>query len=173
MNPRSQPDGPPAELIDGLAQISFTIIALLSQKAAEHDLSLTQLRVLAILRDREPKMAELAAHLGLDRSSVSGLIDRAARRGLVERHSSSDDGRVVRVRLTTDGHRLARLLTGEIGAQISPMTSALSPASQNQLSTLLTKLLESPGRAWNEGSAWRPGGPAASSAARAANKLAR
>ncbi len=61
---------------------SFAVIAMLTQVAAAHDLSLTQLRVLAILRDREPKMTELADYLGLDRSSVSGLIDRAEAGGL-------------------------------------------------------------------------------------------
>ena len=32
--------------------------------AADHDLSLTQLRVLGILRDRRLKMSELASYLG-------------------------------------------------------------------------------------------------------------
>jgi DNA-binding MarR family transcriptional regulator len=127
-------------------QASFTVIALLSQVAAEHDLSLTQLRVLAILRDREPKMAELATHLGLERSSVSGLIDRAARRGLVRRDTSSDDGRAIRVSLTPDGRRLASLLTNEIGGLIAPMTCSLSSADKKRLSVLLTRLLESPVR---------------------------
>ncbi|MGP0022346.1 MAG: MarR family winged helix-turn-helix transcriptional regulator, partial [Streptosporangiaceae bacterium] len=76
-------DSHSAEMMDSLVRASFTVIALLSRVAAEHDLSLTQLRVLAILRDREPTMAELATYLGLERSSVSGLIDRAVRRGLV------------------------------------------------------------------------------------------
>ena len=64
------------ELMDGLVQVSFAVVATLTQLGAAYDLSLTQLRVLAILRDREPRMAELADHLGLDRSTVSGLIDR-------------------------------------------------------------------------------------------------
>jgi DNA-binding MarR family transcriptional regulator len=127
---------------DSLVRASFTVMALLSQAAAAHDLSLTQLRALAILRDREPKMAELADHLGLDRSSVSGLIDRAARRGLVRRDSSSDDGRAVRVSLTEDGHRLAAVMTDEIGSLIAPVTSRLSTADQNRLGTLLTRLLD-------------------------------
>jgi DNA-binding MarR family transcriptional regulator len=130
-----------SDVMDSLVRASFTVIALLSQAAAAHDLSLTQLRVLAILRDRDPKMAELAAHLGLDRSSVSGLIDRAVRRGLVRRETSSDDGRAVRVSLTPDGQRLASLLTGEIGGLIAPMTSNLSPADQKRLSVLLNRLL--------------------------------
>jgi DNA-binding MarR family transcriptional regulator len=127
---------------DSLVRASFTVMALLSQAAAAHDLSLTQLRALAILRDREPKMAELADHLGLDRSSVSGLIDRAARRGLVRRDSSSDDGRAVRVSLTAEGQVLAAVLTDEIGALIAPMTSRLTTTEQNRLSTLLTRLLD-------------------------------
>lgn len=130
------------DVMDSLVQASFTVVALLSQVAAGHDLSLTQLRVLAILRDREPKMAELATHLGLERSSVSGLIDRAVRRGLVRRDISSDDGRAVRVSLTPDGQRLARLLTEEIGGLITPMTRSLSPADRKRLSTLLNRVLE-------------------------------
>ena len=51
------------DVMDALVQTSFTVMALLSQVAAAHDMSLTQLRVLAILRDRQPRMAELAAHL--------------------------------------------------------------------------------------------------------------
>ena len=130
------------DVMDSLAQASFTVIALLSRAAAEHDLSLTQLRVLAILRDREPTMAELATHLGLERSSVSGLIDRAVRRGLVRRDTSNEDGRAVRVSLTSDGQRFASLLTEEIGDLITPMTRSLSPADQKRLSMLLNKMLE-------------------------------
>ena len=137
----ARPDPVPAEVMDGLAQVSFTVIALLSRAAAEHDLSLTQLRVLAILRDHEPTMAELASHLGLERSSVSGLIDRAARRGLVQRAASAEDGRAVRVSLSPDGHRLAGVLTEEIGQLLVPMTGRLSPADQKRLALLLGKLL--------------------------------
>jgi DNA-binding MarR family transcriptional regulator len=131
----------PEDVLDSLVQTSFTVMARLSQIAAEHDLSLTQLRVLAILRDREPKMAELATHLGLERSSVSGLIDRAVRRGLVRRDPSSDDGRAVQVGLTPEGHRLAQQLTEEVFALITPMTRGLSAADQRRLGGLLSKLL--------------------------------
>jgi DNA-binding MarR family transcriptional regulator len=131
----------PAELLDNLVLTSFTVIALLSRAAAEHDMSLTQLRMLAILRDRTPAMADLAGFLGLERSSVSGLIDRAARRGLVQRMASSDDGRSVRVSLTGDGHRLAAQVTGQVAGLIAPLTGTLSPAEQNRLTVLLGKML--------------------------------
>ncbi len=128
------------DLMDGLVQASFAIMAQLSQAAAAHDLSLTQLRALAILRDRNLKMAELATYLGLDRSSVSGLIDRAAKRGLVRREASHDDGRAVRVSLTPDGRRLAREMTDEIGSLIIPMTRSLTSAERERLRFLLQKL---------------------------------
>jgi DNA-binding MarR family transcriptional regulator len=129
------------DVMDSLVRASFTVMALLSQAAAAHDLSLTQLRMLAILRDREPKMAELAAFLGLDRSSVTGLVDRAVGRGLVRRAASADDGRAVRVGLTEDGQGLAGVLTAEIGDLITPMIGKLGAADQKRLGVLLAKLL--------------------------------
>jgi DNA-binding MarR family transcriptional regulator len=131
-----------AALLDGLVQVSFRVIALLTRTAAEHDLSLTQLRVLAILRDRAPTVAELATHLGLERSSVSGLIDRAVRRQLVRREASSEDRRSVRVSLTADGQRLAGLLSEEIGALLGPMTRGLSPTDRTRLGNLLNSMLD-------------------------------
>ena len=46
-SPASGPDG----LVDALAQAAFMTLAVLTQAAAADDLSLTQLRVLAILRN--------------------------------------------------------------------------------------------------------------------------
>src|SRR6202012_5980866 len=103
-----RPDDHLAELRDALAQMSFTLMAVLTEVAAEHDLSLTQLRVLGILRDREPTMADLATYTGLERSTMSGLIDRATQRGLVAKSADPSDGRSVRVRLTAQARPLER-----------------------------------------------------------------
>jgi MarR family transcriptional regulator, lower aerobic nicotinate degradation pathway regulator len=130
------------ELRDGLVQASFAVIAVLSRVAAEQDLSLTQLRVLGILRDREPTMAELATYLGLERSTVSGLIDRAVQRGLVQKATDSADGRSVRVSLTAEARRLATGVIADIGELMSPMTDRLTPGEQKRLSALLAKVLD-------------------------------
>ncbi len=71
--------------VDALSQLTFLVQGMLERRAAAHGMSLVQLRLLGLLRDRTPAMAELAAHLELDKSSVTGLVDRAERRGLVER----------------------------------------------------------------------------------------
>jgi MarR family transcriptional regulator, lower aerobic nicotinate degradation pathway regulator len=72
-------------LVDALAQLSFVVQGALGQVAAAHDLSIVQARLLGILRDRRPTIKELARFLQLDKSSVTGLVDRAEERGLVRR----------------------------------------------------------------------------------------
>lgn len=128
-------------VIDSLVQTSFTVVALLSQVAAAHDLSLTQLRVLAILRDHQPKIADLADHLGLERSSVSGLIDRAVKRGLVRRAPGGADGRVVHVLFTDAGRELADALGAEVAQLLAPLTHRLNPVERKRLDALLAKFL--------------------------------
>src|SRR6201996_6341209 len=130
------------DLRDSLVQMSFAVIAVLSRVAAEHDLSLTQLRVLGILRDREPTMAELAVYLGLERSTVSGLIDRAVQRGLVLKTSDAADGRSVRVSLTAEARRMETRVIAQIGDLLAPLTDRLNSSEQKRLSALLAKLLE-------------------------------
>jgi MarR family transcriptional regulator, lower aerobic nicotinate degradation pathway regulator len=107
-------------LVDDLVQTSFAVMAVLTRVGAAHDLSLTLLRLLGILRDRQPRMAELADHLGLEKSTVSGLVDRAERRGLVQRSTTPEDGRSVRVGLSAEGRRLARTVETEIADALVP-----------------------------------------------------
>jgi DNA-binding MarR family transcriptional regulator len=133
------------ELIDALAKASFATMAVLSRVAAEHDLSLTQLRVLAILRDRRVKISELADYLGLDKSTISGLVDRARKRGLLQRAPNPADGRAVDVFLTTDGVQLAETGASEVARSLAPMTGQLTRADTRRLTTLLERLLEHAG----------------------------
>jgi MarR family transcriptional regulator, lower aerobic nicotinate degradation pathway regulator len=130
------------DLRDNLVQVSFAVIAALSRVASEHGLSLTQLRVLGILRDREPTMAELATYLGLERSTVSGLIDRAVQRGLVRKTSDTADGRSVRVSLTAEARRLETRVIAEVTEHMAPLTDRLNLGEQKRLSAMLAKALD-------------------------------
>jgi DNA-binding MarR family transcriptional regulator len=128
----------PEELdpVDALVQLSFSVQALLGEIAAEHELSMTQLRLLGILRDREPAMLDLARYLNLEKSSVTGLIDRAQRRGLVERSPAPHDGRAVHVRLTAEGRRLTEQVTAQANETLSRVLDALPARDRARLSTL-------------------------------------
>jgi DNA-binding MarR family transcriptional regulator len=141
----SQPAGPghggQDGLVDVLAQAAFVTMAVLSKVGADNDLSLTQLRVLAILRDRRVRMTELADYLGLEKSTMSGLVDRAEKRGLLGRAPNVSDGRAVDVFVSPDGAELAERLYADIGRSLSPTTSRLAPAEQRRLQALLERML--------------------------------
>jgi DNA-binding MarR family transcriptional regulator len=61
----------------------------------------------ALLGHQQMKMNELARFLGLSKANASGLVDRLARQGLIDRQHSEEDRRVVFVRLTHAGRRAA------------------------------------------------------------------
>jgi DNA-binding MarR family transcriptional regulator len=128
-------------LIDALVRAAFFTTAVLSKVAAEHDLSLTQLRVLAILRDRQGSMTDLATYLGLDKSTISGLVDRAEKRGLVRRTPNPLDGRGVDVALTAKGAELAERGAATVARSLSPLTMALNAAEARRLTALLERML--------------------------------
>jgi DNA-binding MarR family transcriptional regulator len=124
------------DLVDALFQLSFLLQARLSRIAAEHDLSVVQVRLLGILRDREPGMLELARHLELEKSSLSGLVDRAEKRGLVERLPSASDRRAATVRVTAQGRRLSRVIAEAVAVEVSALVQALSETDRKHLSAL-------------------------------------
>jgi DNA-binding MarR family transcriptional regulator len=129
------------ELIDALVRSSFAVMAVLSRIGAEHDLSLTQLRMLGILRDRRIVMSELAGHLGLDKSTISGLVSRAEKRRLIGRAPNPADGRAVDVFLTPEGAELAGRGAAQVARALSPMTGVLTPDQARQLAGLLEQCL--------------------------------
>src|ERR1700683_5376312 len=133
------------DLIDALVRASFAAMAVLNRIGAEHDLSLTQLRVLGILRDRRVKMSELADYLGLDKSTISGLVDRAEKRGLLQRAPNPADGRATDVFLTAEGREFAERGAAQIAGSLSPMTSKLSRAEARRLTALLETILDGQG----------------------------
>ena len=61
--------------------------------------------------DMPPTVGDLAGYLLLRPHSTVELVDRAEAADLVERAPDSDDGRVVRVRLTREGERILQQLT--------------------------------------------------------------
>ena len=114
---------------------------MLERRVAEHDLSIIQTRLLGVLRDRRPTMNELGRLLALDKSSVSGLVERAERRGLVTRAPSPADGRAVLVSLTDDGRALVSEASSQFGADVLALLDRLPKSDRRALSRLVSRLL--------------------------------
>lgn len=135
-------DAPTARpaLVDGLVQLSFAVQSVLADAASAHDLSIPQLRLLGVLRDRRPGMLELAALFGVDKSSMTGLVDRAEQRGLVRRQPAEHDRRSVLVSITPAGSTLATEVEAVVYRQIFSLVGRLSARDRKGLETLVTRL---------------------------------
>lgn len=129
-------------LADALVPTAFVTMAVLNKIGAEHDLSLSLIRVLGILWDRRPRMTELADYLGLEKQTMSGLIARAEKRGLVARAPNPEDGRATDVFLTSEGARLVKCLHAQTQQALAPLTEQLSASDRRQLQALLLRMLE-------------------------------
>jgi MarR family transcriptional regulator, lower aerobic nicotinate degradation pathway regulator len=128
-------------IVDALAQLAFLIQGTLARRAAAHELSLIQTRLLGVLRDRSPSMNQLAAILELDKSSITGLVDRAERRGLVRRTVSTEDRRAYRVSLTARGRSLAARVAKEFDTDIAALVVDVPVATQATLSRLASQIV--------------------------------
>jgi DNA-binding MarR family transcriptional regulator len=143
INPRSRrtPSEHDLGIVDGLVQLSFLVHAVLGRVATSYDVSIIQARLLGVLRDRELGMAQLARVLNLDKSSTTGLVDRAEGRGLVRRTTVPGDGRAVHVVLTSKGERLANAFAAEVEVQLNAAAEVLSAPQRKRLSVLATQVV--------------------------------
>ncbi|MEV4453146.1 MULTISPECIES: MarR family winged helix-turn-helix transcriptional regulator [Streptomyces] len=129
--------------VDALAQLSFLVHNALDEIAGQHDLSIIQARLLGVLRDREPTMNQLGRLLGLDKSSISGLVDRAQRRGLVTRTVSVNDRRAFQVSITDAGRQLIEQLAAQFAERIELSVAPLPDADRQRLSQLAAQVVAS------------------------------
>ncbi|MFD5761098.1 MarR family winged helix-turn-helix transcriptional regulator, partial [Streptomyces sp. NPDC127044] len=111
--------------------------------AGKHELSIIQARLLGVLRDREPTMNQLGRMLGLDKSSISGLVDRAQRRGLVTRTVSANDRRAFQVSITDAGRQLIEQLAAQFAERIELSVAPLPDADRQRLSQLAAQVVAS------------------------------
>ena len=98
------------------------------------------LALLLLQRHGERTMSELAEALGAPLSTASGIGERLARRGLVQRQRRPEDRRVVVVRLTRKGETAAGKLRKQIEGLLRRVAGALTEEEQAQLLSLVAKV---------------------------------
>jgi len=96
----------PGYLVRRLQQVSVSIF---SQEMAKFDLTPVQYGVLAVVVD-QPNIDQVSSAelVGVDRTTIVGVIDRLARKGLVTRSVSPYDKRVRVLNATVNGAKLFR-----------------------------------------------------------------
>lgn len=123
-------------------EIAGLLVALVGQTAMQisqcaEQCGLSVVQASALLQvDDSMSMRELAARLGGHASNATGIADRLAARGLVERHEDANDRRVKRVNLTPEGVATRNQLTACMESARTPF-ARLSAAQRRQLHDLL------------------------------------
>ncbi len=141
MDRQAAPTAAGDALVDAIVQLSFAVQFVLTEVGAQHDLSVTQVRLLGILRDRTGSMGELAGYLRLDKSSVTGLVGRAEARDLVRRTRRPGDGRGVQVIITERGAALAAQVHREVAARLLTLTGTLEVGERATLTALIDRMI--------------------------------
>ena len=148
MTSRTAPAASPvrlaAETWESLFRAQVAVMRRLQSGPAFKDLAVNEYDVLFTL-SRCPsgrlRLNELNDHVLLSQSSLSRLVDRLEKRGLVERMPAPNDGRGVLLKLTDAGAELQRQIGREhvrdIAALVGP---ALTAAEQRELLRLTEKL---------------------------------
>lgn len=107
-------------------------------------LSDSQFNVLALLRfqseDGSLDQTTLGRMLVVNRSNVTGLVDRMEKAGWVVRASDGNDRRVKRVCLTPEGRRLAESADRKYMARVHAVMGALSEKERETLAKVLEKV---------------------------------
>src|SRR6516165_6706710 len=139
------PDGPLAgadvDVADGLVQLTTLVQAIYARVAERHDLTPVQARLLSVLLDGPRGMAELAHCFGVEKAALTGLMDRAERRGLARRSPVPGDRRALQVTLTDAGQRAAAAFHAEVSAELSRIISPLAPHDREQFRATMAEII--------------------------------
>lgn len=128
-------------LVPALVRSTFLVNAVYAESAREHGLTQQQGQLLCVLMAQPYGMGELSTVLALAKSSLSGLVDRTERNGLLRREPDPRDTRAVRVALTPEGRRLATVFYAETCRRVDALTAGLSPADRDALAGLLGRVV--------------------------------
>jgi DNA-binding MarR family transcriptional regulator len=90
-----------------------------------------------------PTMGELSGELGIPLSSATRIVDGLVNANLLERVNDPLDRRVVRIQMSEYGKQFSQTATDHIKQHITRLLGSFSPAEQEQLLHLVTKLFRS------------------------------
>jgi DNA-binding MarR family transcriptional regulator len=108
------------------------------------DLTGPQIHVIACLgMARHPMaMTDLGHRICASAPTMTGIVDRLERQGLVTRLRSDDDRRVVQIGLTPLGENAFRTLEGDFQDKMSGLLSCLSPDERATFVHLIGRIVD-------------------------------
>lgn len=132
---------PAAAFAETLVRVSRLVQYVFSDVARQNDLTPQQTQLLCALRHGPVGMRELGRLLHLEKSSLTGLIDRVERRGLVTRSRDAQDRRAVRIALTGDGARLGLQSHDELTGRLEILAGQIVEAEVDLVTAILGQIV--------------------------------
>lgn len=124
-----------------LAKAYQHVAAAAKARLSPYGVTPTQYAVLKVLWEHDGQSgAELGNRLQLDSATITGVLDRLAHGGLIERQADVTDRRINRVVLTPRGHALQRSLDQEMDALNQDIFNQLRPEDVERLRATLLQL---------------------------------
>jgi DNA-binding MarR family transcriptional regulator len=108
----------------------------------EAQITLTQLSVLRVLRGAPQTSGKLGFEAELSPTSVTRIVDRLERRGLVTRRREGEDRRYVEIHLEPAGERLLGQLKILRGSDLYRAVEAMTNDERRRLTASLRRLVE-------------------------------
>lgn len=126
------------EVIKRIKRLKETMHVHLQKLFKEMNLTGPQGMVVGILLKHEKmKVSEVSAIMDLSMSTVSGILDRLEKQGMIVREKSEADGRVILVSLTESFKESSHIPFKEIEES---WTKKINRASEEEIDTILTAL---------------------------------
>lgn len=120
-----------SELADILLVLQRRFLMRLSRELAPGGISFAQFFLLdALVSAKTLTMSEIAARMGNTTAAATGLVDRLAILGHVERAHATDDRRKVRVRATATGHTLVERIREDMIGNLRALMTYLDAGEQ-------------------------------------------
>ena len=118
--------GPDAQSpLHPLAQLSVLVSAAVGDIAERNGLTPMQARMLGVLRRGPLRMAQLGQQLGVEKAALTGLVDRAESRGLLNRQAVPGDRRSIQIVITESGTEAAQTFYDQLAEELDEMIDAL------------------------------------------------
>lgn len=95
----------------------------------------------ALWKEDGLKVVDLGRRSGLETSTMTGLIDRMERDGLVERRDDENDRRVQRINLTDKGRDVMRPALEAVDDVLATVFEGISPGDLSKTTDVLKRVL--------------------------------
>lgn len=129
----------PGHHIRRLQQIA---VAIFLQETEHHGITPVQYAALqSVCNTPGIDQRTLARSIGLDTSTIAGVVDRLEARGMLVRNTPPDDRRVRLLSLTGEGHALLKAMAPAMHRAQARMLEPLAPRERELFMRLLRKLV--------------------------------